>query len=330
MGDLPSIARALEAASIVAVVRDKEASRAEEIVGALLAAGVRALEVTAPTPGCFDLLKKHAGSGAVLGVGTVVEPIDVARAAAAGAQFIVAPNFDPAIIAAAHDAGMVAIPGAMTPTEIYAAHKAGAEFVKIFPISAIGGAKFVRLLRGPLPNIPLWVSGSVAIEEIPEYLDAGVKLIGLTNALTGGDPAQIGARVAQALSLKRSRTLLLIEGPGGRKIEVDAASLAALPAAEHVALSAMIPGRRGDAVRLRSLLERAGIPRDAELEVASEDGSFTRSSPAAALYDGGLLHHATDGAPLSREAGGPLRLYVAGGVSGCDNVKALARIAVRG
>lgn len=330
MGDLPSIARALEAAAIVAVVRDKEASRAAELVEALLAAGIRALEVTAPTPGCFDLLKKHAGSGAVLGVGTVVEPIDVSRAAGAGAQFIVAPNFDPKIIAAAHDAGLVAIPGAMTPTEIYAAHKAGAEFVKIFPVSAIGGAKFVRLLRGPLPNIPLWVSGSVAIEEIPEYLDAGVKLIGLTNALTAGDPAEIGERVARALAMKKSRTLLLIEGPAGRKIEVDSATLASLPASEHVALGELVPGRRGDAIRLRMLLERAGIPREASVEVESDDGAFKRTSPAAALYDGGLLHHATDGASLSREAGGPLRLYVAGGVSGCDNVKALARIAVRG
>jgi 2-dehydro-3-deoxyphosphogluconate aldolase / (4S)-4-hydroxy-2-oxoglutarate aldolase len=326
--DVLSTARALAEAVIVAVVRDKDQGRAAAIVDALLSAGIRALEVTAPTPGCYEILRAHAGSNAVLGVGTVMDTIDLSRAKDAGARFVVSPIVDEEIIRKAREMGMVAIPGAMTPTEIVTAHRAGADFIKIFPISAVGGPKYVRLIRGPLPNVPFWVSGSVSIEEIPEYLDAGAKLLGLTTALTG-DPEKIGERVARALDALKAQSSLVIVGPAGR-VELDVRELSKLPESEHVDLGSMFAGRLGNAVRLRSLLERAGVPRESEVDVESGDGAFKRSTSAALLYDGGVVHHATDGVPLSRDAGGPLRLYVAGGASGCDNVKALARITVRG
>jgi hypothetical protein len=186
------------------------------------------------------------------------------------------------------------------------------------------------MIGGPLPDLPLWVSGSVAIEEIGEYLDAGAKLLGLTTALTADpSPQQIKERVTRALAALSGQPVLLIESTG-HKIELDLRAIRGLPRSEHVALDAMVPGRKGDAVRLRTLLERAGVPREAEVEVESSDGAFKRSTAAALLYEGGVVHHATDGVPLTRDAGGPLRLYVAGGGSGCDNVKALARIRVRG
>lgn len=325
-------ARALVDAVLVAVVRDSEETRAAKVVETLLSAGIRALEVTAPTPGCFDILRAHRDRDVVLGVGTVLDRPTVLRAKEAGAKFIVAPSFDPDIIAAAHEVGMVAIPGAYTPTEIVGAQRAGADFIKIFPITTAGGPKYLRLIGGPLPNLPIWVSGNVMLEEIGDYLDAGAQLIGLTSALSGDPrPEVITARVQQAFEAVRaaraSRTLLLIQGTGA-PLELDYAALAGLPTSEQVAVGSVIEGRSGDGVWLRTLLARANVPPDAQVSVESADGAFRRTTSARALYEGGLVHHASGGAPLPRDAGGPLRLYVKGGASGCDNVKGLARIAL--
>jgi 2-dehydro-3-deoxyphosphogluconate aldolase/(4S)-4-hydroxy-2-oxoglutarate aldolase len=326
-------ARALVEAVIVSVVRDSEQTRAAKVVDALFSAGIRALEVTAPTPGCFDILHAHRDKkDVVLGVGTVLDRATVTRAKEAGARFIVSPSFDPDIIAAAHEVGMVAIPGAYTPTEIVNAQRAGADFIKIFPISTAGGPKYLRLLGGPLPNLPLWVSGNVALEEIGDYLDAGAKLLGLTSALSGDPrPEVIAENVKQAfaaVTLARSaRTLLLIQGTG-TPLELDFDSLLAMPAGEQVRVGEVVAGRSGEGVWLRTLLARAGVPQDAEVTVESADGSFRRTTGARALYEGGIIQHQSGGLPLSRDAGGPLRLYVKGGTSNCDNVKGLARIAV--
>jgi 2-dehydro-3-deoxyphosphogluconate aldolase/(4S)-4-hydroxy-2-oxoglutarate aldolase len=335
----PSAHADLLEATLVAVVRDEDGERALRIARALLAGGLKALEITANTPGCFDSLRALGAlaeqSGARLGVGTVRTQEQVEAAAAAGATFTVSPHTDPHLVEAALARGLVPIPGAATATEVLSARRAGAELVKLFPISALGGPRFVRLLRGPLPDVLFWVSGDVAIDEVPAYLDAGARLVGLTSALTAGLPAEgleaaveARARAARvALERARASAPLFTVRVGGSAFGVGRDQLARLPDEEHVALEHAIPGRRGQAVRARALLATLGVPQDATLRLASLDGS-SRELSAGALHDGGLLHFATDGLPLSREAGGPVRLYLLGGQDRCDNLKGLSQIEV--
>ena len=332
--------RALLDAVVVAVVRESTEARALAISEALLEGGVDALEVTAGTPNAFGIVATLARSGtrATLGAGTIQTEDELRRAVDAGARFLVSPHVDPALIAATKAAGVVSIPGALTPTEVVTAYRAGGDVVKLFPISAVGGSRYVRLIRAPLPNIPLWVSGSVTLEEVEEYVEAGAALLGLTTALTGGLQrasaeelravvrTRVEAARASVLRAGRRRTLLSIAGPGGT-LTVGRDDLEALPSSEHLALETVVSGRRGEAVRLRSLLARAGIPATPGLEVQleSSDG-FSRSAPADALHRGAYLHHASGGQALEKADGGPLRLYVVDSASPCDNVKDLVRV----
>jgi 2-dehydro-3-deoxyphosphogluconate aldolase / (4S)-4-hydroxy-2-oxoglutarate aldolase len=338
----PARARTIDGladAVLVAVVREVSEARAQAFSEALLEGGLRALEITANTPGAFAALESLDRAGAsrhaVLGIGTVKTSEDVARTRAAGGAFVVSPHTDPSIIESAHRDELVAIPGALTPTEIMAARTAGADFVKIFPVSAVGGARYLRLLRAPLGGLPLWVSGSVALEEIEEMVGAGAALIGLTSALLADLPDDLAAartavraRAQSALEAlaraKSGRPLLTIRGAEGSKHF----ALSEIRGGERARLEDLLPERRGNAVRLRSFLEVARVPPGAMVEVRSADGAFVRQVAAKTLLDGGWLHYATDGEPLPRSAGGPLRLYVIGGDSSCDNVKGLAEIAV--
>lgn len=334
-----STQEALRASTLVGVVRSRDAARARAIFTGLLEGGLRALEVTANTPGAFELIAAHAErahrAGVVLGVGTVRTAAELDAAADAGARFVVSPHTDPARIAEAKQRGLVAIPGAFTPTEILAARAAGADFVKVFPVSAGGGAAYVRLLRGPLPDVPLWVSGDVRLDEIPGYLDAGASLLGLTSVLDPGPQTEdvLGAARAragaalEALARAREGAPLLTIHAGGQAFSIGLKEIRRLPGAEHTALEAVVRGRRGAAVRMRRLLAAAGVPEQGNLRIVSTDG-FSRELGAQAVYEQGFLHWATDGHPLEAAEGGPLRLYVVGGDDQCDNVKGLSEIHV--
>jgi 2-dehydro-3-deoxyphosphogluconate aldolase/(4S)-4-hydroxy-2-oxoglutarate aldolase len=116
----------------------------------------------------------------------------------------VTPVVLPAVAKACKRADILCILGALTPTEVHQACKAGADIVKIFPVQAVGGPNYVRWLQGPLPGTPLWVSGGVEIEQVDEYLSLGVAAIGLTTALfppdavRSGDTAKITALARRA------------------------------------------------------------------------------------------------------------------------------------
>lgn len=327
----------LRAATVVGVVRNGDGARAEQIARVLLEAGLPALEVTANTPGVFETIAKLCADfpHAILGVGTVRTTSHLRSAVSAGARFVVSPHTDRGLIHAAKGSGLTVIPGALTPTEIVTAQTTGADFVKVFPISTAGGPSYLRALAGPLPDVAIWVSGQVSLAEIPDYLAAGAELIGLTGALTAGlpDAPAEAARVLHERALQanqavidfRDGTALLTIRVGDRVAEVGMKALRRVPGTEHSRLEALVPGRRGHAVRLRVLLQSAGLPPEAEVRLVSHDG-FTRTVSARALYEGGLLHYATDGHPLGRDQGGPLRLYIVHGTEQCDNLKGLARI----
>jgi 2-dehydro-3-deoxyphosphogluconate aldolase/(4S)-4-hydroxy-2-oxoglutarate aldolase len=332
------VLEALFEACIVGVVREAEPSRAEQIAIGLLEGGLRAVEITANRPGWAEIVRGLASRAkaplTVIGVGTIKTEEELVRAKNAGATFVVSPHTDERLIAKARSLDLISIPGAMTPTEIMRARSAGADVVKLFPIASLGGARFLEMLRGPLDEIPFWVSGGVGFDDIESYVEAGAKLIGLTTVLTGGligDP-MIAAReraeraVEALVEAKEGGARFTVRGPSSA-IEMGWRDLRKLPATEHAELSTVIQGRLGEAARIRTLLSSAGIPSDAKVTVRSQDG-FERTVDARSLYEGGWVQYSSEGRRLERAQGGPLRLFIVGGAEQCDNVKALSQIEV--
>jgi len=155
-----------------------------------LEAGIGTIEITKTVPSCFELIKgliATTGNRYPIGVGTVWDPGAVKEAKAAGASFVVTPVLLPEVGQACRELDILCVLGALTPTEIYQARLAGAALVKVFPISPVGGPRYVEALSGPMGGVPLWVSGGVPIEDIGAYLALGVKAVGLTGSLFPAD-----------------------------------------------------------------------------------------------------------------------------------------------
>jgi 2-dehydro-3-deoxyphosphogluconate aldolase/(4S)-4-hydroxy-2-oxoglutarate aldolase len=167
----------LTSARAVAVLRANGASSAAAAARAIVAGGVRAIEVTMTVPDAYEVMQQLAGDGSlILGAGTVLTAEEVDACVKAGARFIVSPACCPEVIARAKDHDVVAIPGAMTPTEVLAAWNHGADMVKIFPAARLG-PEYLSDLRGPLPDIPLVPTGGITDQNALAYLDAGATLL---------------------------------------------------------------------------------------------------------------------------------------------------------
>ena len=141
----------------------------------------------------------------------MLSPEDARRAVGAGAQYLVTPTFVPAVLEAAASLGVPVVPGALTPTEVQAAHEAGAAFVKLFP-AGLGGPRYLKLIRDPLPQIPLIPTGGVSIEDAAAYLAAGAVAVGLGSQLSG-DACAGGALSELAARAERLVALLAAEAP---------------------------------------------------------------------------------------------------------------------
>lgn len=176
MREMNPAARRIGELGIVLVVRAARAG--EELmrgIEAVRAGGVEAIEITFSVPGAVSVMEdvgKRFGKDVLLGAGTVLRPSDVAAAVNAGAEFIVSPstNFD--VIEISRKLGAAVIPGAFTPTEVVSAWSAGADAVKIFPAS-VGGPKYIRALRGPLPHVRFVPTGGVGLDNIAEFFKSG-------------------------------------------------------------------------------------------------------------------------------------------------------------
>ncbi len=171
---------------VVAIIRVAETERALGLARALIAGGFRCVEVTMTVPGALDVIKTlcaDVSEDVLIGAGTVTSAAEARQCIEAGAQFLVSPICETDIIRPSREAGVVAIPAGMTPTEIMHAWRLGAHVVKVFPAGAIGGPAFIRAVRGPLPEIPLWVSGAVQPCETQAYLAAGAQLVGLNASI---------------------------------------------------------------------------------------------------------------------------------------------------
>jgi 2-dehydro-3-deoxyphosphogluconate aldolase/(4S)-4-hydroxy-2-oxoglutarate aldolase len=168
----------LREATVVAILRMTSAADAIEGMGVAVRGGFEAVEVTMNTPGAADALSEVAGRiDAIVGAGTVLEPEQVKEAYDAGAEFIVTPVVVPEVVEAAHSLSLPVTLGASTPTEIYTARRAGADWVKVFPAESLGGPDYIEHVLGPLDDTPILVSGGITPENYLGYLDAGVELV---------------------------------------------------------------------------------------------------------------------------------------------------------
>jgi len=184
----------IEALGIVAVIRLKDPARLRASVDALADGGVRALEVTMTVPGAVELIRQLAPalpSGFLLGAGTVTDAATARAVIDAGAAFVVGPVFRPDVIAACHERGVPAMPGCFSPTEILAAHEAGADIVKVFPATALG-PQFIKDVRAPLPQVKLMPTGGVTLDNAGDWIRAGAVAVGLGSALVDAKAIDAG------------------------------------------------------------------------------------------------------------------------------------------
>ena len=196
--------RAIEEAAIVGIIRMRDPDGLPQVVDALAAGGVQALEITMTVPGAIDLIRRVSGSlpkGFFLGAGTVLDGATVDQVVDAGARFIVSPILRMDVIEAAHRHDVPVLPGCFTPTEIFTAWEAGADIVKLFPSTS--GPSFVRDMRGPLPHIKLMPTGGVSVENAGDWIRAGSVAVGVGSALL--DPAAIASKNYSVLTEKAAR-----------------------------------------------------------------------------------------------------------------------------
>lgn len=196
----------LAAHPLIAILRGLTPEEAPAIGDALIGAGVRIIEVPLNSPRPFEsiaLLARRCGPGALVGAGTVMSPEDVLRVADAGGRIAISPHLDHAVVAAAKAAGLVAVPGAFTPSEIFAALRAGADAVKLFPAEAIG-PDGLRALRAVVPaQVALIPVGGVSPETISAWRKAGASGFGIGSALfqPGRGAAQLGGLARMMVTL---------------------------------------------------------------------------------------------------------------------------------
>jgi 2-dehydro-3-deoxyphosphogluconate aldolase/(4S)-4-hydroxy-2-oxoglutarate aldolase len=171
---------------IVPVVRAASAGLAIQAVEACRAGGILAAEITMTVPGAIRALEQLAdrfGDAMLLGAGTVLDAETARACILAGAEFIVAPSLRPAVIEVSKRYSKAVFPGALTPTEILAAWEAGADAVKVFPCGNLGGAKYIKSLKGPFPQIEMIPTGGVTLETIGDFFKAGACAVGVGGEL---------------------------------------------------------------------------------------------------------------------------------------------------
>jgi len=178
----------LRAAQAIAVVRARDGEEAVAIADALAAGGLEAIELTFTTPGVDQALvevRERLGATLLLGAGTITTAEQARAAAAAGADFLVSPHLDPALLEAMLATGLLAVPGVLTPSEVAAALRAGAIVVKLFPASTVG-VGHLKVLYGPFPGLQVVPTGGISVATAGEWLPAGGGVAVVTAAIAAG------------------------------------------------------------------------------------------------------------------------------------------------
>jgi 2-dehydro-3-deoxyphosphogluconate aldolase/(4S)-4-hydroxy-2-oxoglutarate aldolase len=201
MDSRPDLRQKLIAQRVIPVLRLASAELTERAALFLQEAGLALVEITMTTPSALELIRKTANAGA----GTVLDLDTARRCIDAGAQFLVSPCLVPGMAKLAHDAGRLALIGGFTPSEILAAHREGADIVKLFPAST-GGPEHLRAIHAVFPDIALCPTGGVSLENMKSYFAAGALVVGVGNnivdpkALAAGDRAAVVAHARRFLA----------------------------------------------------------------------------------------------------------------------------------
>ncbi|HET8775587.1 MAG TPA: bifunctional 4-hydroxy-2-oxoglutarate aldolase/2-dehydro-3-deoxy-phosphogluconate aldolase [Thermoanaerobaculia bacterium] len=193
----------IRSVGLVPVVRASSADQAFAAVEAIRAGGIPILEITLTVPGAVAIIReltKRLGDAALIGAGTVLDADTAQECVDAGAKFIVSPALDIPTIELCRRIGVPVFAGALTPTEILTAWKAGANAVKVFPANAVGGASYLKSVKAPLPQIELLPTGGVNLQTAAAFIQAGAFALGVGADLVSGDPAAITEKARQYVS----------------------------------------------------------------------------------------------------------------------------------
>jgi 2-dehydro-3-deoxyphosphogluconate aldolase / (4S)-4-hydroxy-2-oxoglutarate aldolase len=182
---------------IVPVVRAASSREAMLAVEAVAEGGIPIVEITMTVPGAVGViseLAKTKSADILIGAGTVLDADTAQKCVDAGAQFLVSPGLDLDTVQFAVKQNILIMAGALSPTEIVRAWKSGSDFVKVFPCGQLGGAKYIKALRGPLPQIPLVPTGGVNLNTAAEFIEAGAAALGVGGELVQADALKAGRR----------------------------------------------------------------------------------------------------------------------------------------
>jgi 2-dehydro-3-deoxyphosphogluconate aldolase/(4S)-4-hydroxy-2-oxoglutarate aldolase len=187
---------------VVPIIRASTPAEARLAARAVSQGGIPIVEITMTVPGAIDVIRelaKSPGSELLVGAGTVLNVETARRCIDAGAQFLVSPGLNLPTIEFAVKEGKLMAAGALTPTEVITAWDAGSDFVKVFPCGQVGGAKYIRALKGPLPEILLVPTGGVNLNTAAEFLEAGAAALG------------VGGELVQPEALKSGNAQVIVE-----------------------------------------------------------------------------------------------------------------------
>ncbi len=183
------VVRKIAAIGIVPIVRTSSAEAAVRSVEAVFDGGIACAEITMTVPGAIKALEQVAskfGGKMILGAGTVLDPETARICMLSGAEFFVTPALRLSTLEMAHRYDKAIMPGALTPTEVLTAWEAGADVVKVFPCGNVGGPKYIKALKGPLPHVEMAPTGGVNLDTVGEFLKAGACACGVGSELVDG------------------------------------------------------------------------------------------------------------------------------------------------
>jgi 2-dehydro-3-deoxyphosphogluconate aldolase/(4S)-4-hydroxy-2-oxoglutarate aldolase len=186
---------------VLPVIRADSATEAEQVIKAIKRGGITTIEITMTVPNATDLIAHLSKSDAdiLIGAGTVLDVETARKCVEAGAKFIISPALNVETIKFCNAREIVVMPGALTPTEVIAAWQAGADFVKVFPASAVGGANYLKSLKAPLPHIKLIPTGGVSLKNAADFFLAGAEAVG------------VGADLVDLQALRENRAYIITE-----------------------------------------------------------------------------------------------------------------------
>jgi 2-dehydro-3-deoxyphosphogluconate aldolase/(4S)-4-hydroxy-2-oxoglutarate aldolase len=188
---------------IIPVIRTRSADKARTIIEALVKGGIDVLEVTMTVPGAIRLIAELANQykdAAIIGAGTVLDKDTAQKCIEAGAEFIVSPILNLETVSFCNQNEITVMAGALTPTEIYTANKAGADLVKVFPVSAMGGDSYIKAVKTVFPHVEMIPTGGVKLENAVDYIEAGALAVGMGGELTNEKESIITNRARNLLN----------------------------------------------------------------------------------------------------------------------------------